>query len=279
MPENTERFLVNGQEALDPALLRDRGLHYGDGVFRTLAVYQGQIQDLDGQLEHLRRDADKLAISAPLHLLREDCEQLLATAGADNYALKIILTRGSSERGYASPAQIQANRFLYLSAAPANIQALASQGVRAVRNPYQLAHNETLAGIKHLNRLEQVLAMQAQTQVAAPESILFDVANNLICASQSNLFFVVDERLCTPGLSRCGIAGRTRARVLHMAEQLDINTEEGDYAEQTLRQASEVFICNSLIGIRPVIAFEDQLFPIGETTKQLQALLNLPALS
>ena len=279
MTDFANHYLVNGEPVSAPALLLDRGFQYGDGVFRTLAVYQGQIQDLDGQLKHLRADAIKLGFDAPLETLEKESEALVGQAGNINAALKILVTRGSGQRGYAVTEEFRPNRYIYLTPPPKGLKHLAEAGVRLSINPYRLAHNERLAGIKHLNRLEQILAKQAMLHSAGQDSLILDVTENIISASQANLFFVRQQTLCTPRLGRCGIAGRTRARLLDLGGQVGLRVEEGDYELQNLHTAEELFICNSLIGIQPVTAVDEIGFSIGPVTRQLQALLNIPALS
>lgn len=277
MPDIQSRYWLNGK-ALHPSVLaQDRGLQYGDGVFRTLAVYEGKPVDLDGQLALLAHDAQRLHIQFSRNQLAQECREL--ASGADAASMKIIVTRGYSQRGYAPPATCEPNRWVSLAAVPARIGALAAQGIALRLNPIRLGHTPHLAGIKHLNRLEQVLARRAHQGNASDEGLMLDSHERVISGIQSNLFFCRNGKLHTPALAYSGVAGRMRQRLLALAQNAGMVPQTGDYQMGDLLRAEELFICNSLIGIRPVNAIDEQAFEIGPVTRKLQNLLDHPVLS
>jgi 4-amino-4-deoxychorismate lyase len=151
--------------------------------------------------------------------------------------------------------------------------ACARQGVAVRMCDMRLGHNPRLAGIKHLNRLEQVLARQEWDDTGIMEGLLLDSGNNLVEGTMSNLFLVRDGVLLTPDLQRCGVAGIMRSQLLALADQLSINTEVCQLGMADLQAAEEVFICNSLIGIWPVISIDDRKYTRGIITSRLQDLL------
>ena len=150
----------------------------------------------------------------------------------------------------------------------------------------RLGENPVLAGIKHLNRLEQVLARAEWDDPDIAEGVLMDNNNNIIEGTMSNLFCVqalegVQPTLLTPALSRCGVRGVTRDRILETAAQLNIPHRETDMQLSDLQQASEIFISNSLIGIWPVRQFSQHdsqhapqhEYAVGPVTRRLSAAL------
>jgi 4-amino-4-deoxychorismate lyase len=151
-----------------------------------------------------------------------------------------------------------------------------SQGIRAFRSPVTLARQPLLAGAKHLNRLEQVLASRDWPD-GADEGILCDAEDHAICGTRSNLFWVREGRLGTPPLDTCGVRGVMRHTILELARQQNLNVELRDLHWTALQQADEVFVCNSLIGLWPVRWLgERALAAPGPVTALLLKALGLP---
>ncbi|GGB92911.1 hypothetical protein GCM10011352_18730 [Marinobacterium zhoushanense] len=138
----------------------------------------------------------------------------------------------------------------------------------------RLAQQPLLAGIKHLNRLEQVLARAEWNDPGIREGVVCDTGGTLIEGTMSNLFFVLDGVLCTPELTQCGVAGILRRWVLEAEECAGECVQVGRFSPQQLSQADEIFLCNSLIGIWPVIEYEGVELGIGKRTLALQSLLD-----
>lgn len=188
------------------------------------------------------------------------------------------MTRGAGGRGYATTGVAEPTRVLVLSPVPEFPASYATQGVKLRLCEMRLGDNPTLAGIKHLNRLEQVLARSEWDDPDIAEGLLLDNHNNIVEGTMSNLFCVQtleDARptLLTPALTRCGVRGVMRDRILEVASQLDISHQEADMQLGDLQQASEVFISNSLIGIWPVRQFQQQAYVVGPITRQLSQAL------
>lgn len=245
-------LLVNGQTA-DSVQAMDRGLHYGDGVFRTLKVIGGEIRWWADQYRKLAADCSALAIACPDEsLLLEDVRRVAARPGVG--AIKIVITRGSGKRGYAIPEAAQPVRMVMgFPAMP--IQA---RGIQARWCDLRLASQPRLAGIKHLNRLENVLARSEWNDPGISEGLLMDEAGHVICGTMSNLFLLENNRLITPQLDRCGIAGVTRVRLLRAAvrHQMEVGVEE--ISRPRLLGAEAVFLTNSLIEIWQVENLDNQ---------------------
>jgi 4-amino-4-deoxychorismate lyase len=265
------KVLVNGIVE-DCVASSDRGLLYGDGLFETIAVVDGLLQCWPRHLHRLQAGCDRLGLPAvDSTALLHECYALAGeTAKA---VLKVIITRGSGGRGYRVPDTAVATRIVQLHEWPYFPDACVEHGVTARVCNTRLGQQPALAGIKHLNRLEQVLARREWNNPDIMEGLLLDSSGYLIEGTMSNIFLVRDGKLLTPDLSRCGVAGIMRTRVLELADSLSIDAAILPVEVKDLREADEVFICNSLIGIWPVIAVDAIAYERGAVTTRLQAQL------
>lgn len=264
-------MLVNGQRAAQLPV-DDRGLHYGDGLFETIAVTDGRPRQWPRHMARLARGCRALQLPPP------DSEQLLSEAGSlcegkKRAVLKLIITRGSGGRGYRFPDVQQPTRILTLHPSPEYPHAYYQQGVTLTICNTRLGINPQLAGIKHLNRLEQVLARN-ELPADCQEGVMCDVQGKVIEGTMSNLFIVEAGWLITPDLSQSGVAGVMRERVLEIAQQRDVQTAVEVLTVERLRKATACFVTNSLIGIWPVRRLDDINYIQGEevTRDLVQAL-------
>lgn len=264
-------FLINGgfDACLTPL---DRGFAYGDGVFRTMRVCRGLPVEWDRHYRKLHGDCAALGIDCPA------ADLLLADIGRlchedDEIVIKIVITRGEGARGYAIPSPAQANRVLIKAVLPSYPPQHFSEGVRLHLCQLRLALQPRLAGIKHLNRLENVLARAEWNDPQVADGLLLDMTGNVIECTMSNLFLRTGNRLATPDLSQCGVAGITRERIIELAPQLGYQVMVGAFGLQQLQQCDEMIICNSLYGVWQVRHLEDKKWPAGALAEQLRALL------
>jgi 4-amino-4-deoxychorismate lyase len=264
-------MLVNGRFG-DRVSAADRGLSYGDGLFETLAVRDGRACYWDRHMARLRQGCERLGM-APVDpgLLAEEAAQLCD--GSARAVLRIIVTRGCGGRGYRPPRQAVATRILQRHAPPAYPPANALTGIEARVCSLRLGRNPRLAGIKHLNRLEQVLARAEWNDDNIAEGLMLDPDGNLVEGTMSNVFLVRDATLVTPELSQCGVAGVVRGRLLELAAAAGINTAVRQVPLTELEHATEVFVCNSLIGIWPVTRLPGRALAVGELTGRLREWL------
>ena len=260
---------VDGQPA-DTLPLKDRGLAYGDGLFETIAVKARQPVLLDRHLQRLDEGCRRLALTVDQALIRHE---LLAYAAAlGDGVLKLILTRGDSLRGYGINPGAPARRILQGSPPATYPEAHGSSGVRLFPCASRLSEQPLLAGLKHLNRLEQVLARAEWQDADHAEGLMLDMSGRVIEGVFSNLFLVHAGQLLTADLSRCGVAGVMRAELLSRAEALGIATIVADISLAQLQQADEVFVCNSVYGIWPVLGCGPMSWSAGPLTRKLQAI-------
>jgi 4-amino-4-deoxychorismate lyase len=247
----------------------DRGLLYGDGLFETMAVRNGRVSSWPRHMARLQAGCERLGIAAvdTVQLAHEAGELL---AGVRHAVLKVIVTRGSGGRGYRVPEKMKPRRILQLHPWPELPLTATEAGVATRLCATRLCHNPLLAGIKHLNRLEQVLARQEWHDPLIAEGLLLDMDGHLVEGTMSNLFLVRQQVLLTPGLHGCGVAGIMRSIILEQAERCSIPVKIRALDMDDLQTADEVFLCNSLIGIWPVIAVDDRPYPRGEITMRMQ---------
>lgn len=231
----------------------DRGLAYGDGVFRTLAMRNGIAELWPYHYAKLAADCRALGIPPPPQAdLQRDLAQV--AAHARDCAVRIAVTRGSGGRGYALPSVVKPRRMVTVSPLPQYPGSPEVQGVRLRYCDTRLALQPRLAGIKHLNRLENVLARAEWSDTAIAEGLLLDTTDNVIEGTRCNLFLVEGQGLATPDLSQCGVAGVTRDLVIDAARKNDMHCEITVVSRARLEAAQEIFLVNSLIGVWPVAA-------------------------
>ena len=269
-------FLVNGEAvtAIEPD---DRGLAYGDGLFETIAVRHSKPLRWHAHLERLAEGAAQLGIASPVaDAWESDAARLLSAASQERQVLKLTLTRGGGGRGYAPHSASTPTRVAQLTDWPAWPASHAETGVVVRVCNIRLGINPALAGLKHLNRLEQVLAARETLEAGVDEGLMLDSDGRLVEGVRTNLLLVVDGTLVAPTLSRCGVRGVMREMLLTGARALGIPTLETDCEPALLARASEVLLCNSLIGIWPVRAVQglpNTALAPGAVTRRLQAWL------
>ncbi|MDX5372641.1 MAG: aminodeoxychorismate lyase [Pseudomonadaceae bacterium] len=261
---------VDGRPAAELPL-GDRGLAYGDGLFETIAVRRGRAVLLPRHLARLAEGLRRLAIDLDLAELEAELRAFCAVLGEG--VAKLMVTRGDGLRGYAPPQPTQPRRILLGNPLPNYPMEHAEQGVRLFPCATRLAEQPLLAGLKHLNRLEQVLARGEWQDASFAEGLMRDVSGRVIEGVFSNLFLVRDAVLLTPELTRCGVAGVMRAEIIEQATRQGIALRVRDIGYDELLAADEVFLCNGLYGIWPVRELQGRDWPVGALTRKLQALV------
>jgi 4-amino-4-deoxychorismate lyase len=266
-------MLIDGRETTAlPA--DDRGLAYGDGVFETMRLTDGVVPLLDLHLERLAEGCRRLALTPP------PAGQLIAEidrvrAGQSDAVVKVVLTRGSGGRGYAPPAAPAERRIVSCHSLPSWPAANYTEGVGVWLCTTRLGRNPALAGLKHLGRLEQVLASLEPAPPGCAEGLMRDVEGAIVEGIRSNLFVVCDGVLTTPGLEDCGVAGVMRRFVLEATATAGLPAVETRLSLDELLAADEVFLTSSVFGIWPVarLVDPDRRWPVGPQTRQLMATL------
>lgn len=261
---------INGQPA-DCIAVADRGLAYGDGLFETIKVRAGRAALLERHLARLEDGCQRLMIPCDMPVLRSELLAYMQQLG--NGVCKLLVTRGVGQRGYTLPEPARPQRILQTSSLPQWPDAYGQQGIQLFSCQLRLSTQPILAGLKHLNRLEQVLARAEWSDPAYAEGLLLDEHNRVIDCVFSNIFIVRQQQLITSALNRCGVAGVMRAELMARAQLAGIDVQVQDILLQDMLQADEVFTSNSLYGIWPVRGYAAQQWPVGPLTRQLQHLI------
>ncbi|MCU7931346.1 MAG: aminodeoxychorismate lyase [Candidatus Thiodiazotropha sp. (ex Codakia rugifera)] len=260
-------MLINGIPG-DQVPLSDRGLQYGDGLFETLAVINGQPGLWQRHMARLSRGEQVLGFPpSDKQLLKQEALSLCACH--ERAVLKIILTRGSGGRGYRPPLSTDPRRILTLHPWPEYPHEWFAKGIRLGICHTRVSLNRQLAGLKHLNRLEQVLARSEWQDPAIAESLMLDDRERVISGTQSNLFMIQGETILTPDLSQAGISGVVRELVIEQAEQLALPVQITDLVLDDFQQADALFVTNSLMGICPVAILDQRRFNIEKIPQRL----------
>jgi 4-amino-4-deoxychorismate lyase len=252
--------------------LQDRGLHYGDGLFETLLKFDGEIPLWHDHYQRLKNGCDRLHIPlAEEQWLAQKVSQ--ETSDQNSAVIKIIVTRGRGGRGLKLPVQNQFSIFVleypYTEISEENLALKVS--ICQTRLPI----NPNLAGLKHLNRLDYVLAaIEIEDMGNRDEGILCDSDGYLVEGVISNLFFFSHGKMHTPSLDFAGVEGVMRQRVIEYLQQQDTPVKTGRFYPDLLLQASECFMCNSVYGIRPIKTIGEQEFATGPISQALISHLN-----
>jgi 4-amino-4-deoxychorismate lyase len=242
-------LLVDGREAgaIDP---RDRGLAYGDGLFETVAVVDGRARFFDWHCERLESGAARLRMPAPARALLGEEIQRVAPPGRS--VVKVLVTRGNGARGYRPPAEIQPRRVVAALEWPERDPSCWTRGVRVRWCRTRLGRNPALAGIKHLNRLEQVLARAEWRDESIAEGLMMDDRGLVIGGTQTNLILATAEGFVTPSLVDCGVAGVMRRAFMGWAAEQGIPVGERAVTAAEAAAARGLLLTNALIGSWPV---------------------------
>jgi 4-amino-4-deoxychorismate lyase len=257
---------------IDPA---DRGLAYGDGLFETMACRGGRIRWLEHHLDRLLLGCGRLAIPAPDRgALRRELE---ARCPAKDAVVKLIVTRGIGARGYRVPEPAEPALILSINPWPALPAAHYTRGISVRTCTLRLGENPQLAGLKHLCRLEQVLAQMEIDGTSAQEGLVRSSSGYVVGGIACNVFGVRGRRLVTPRISRCGVSGVMRRVVLEHAAQVGIEAVESDLVPADLYASDELFVTNAVIGLKPVAQLDGQGFPVGPVTRELMQRVGVRA--
>ncbi|MCB6184377.1 aminodeoxychorismate lyase [Leeia sp. TBRC 13508] len=246
--------LINGQKERVISVA-DRGFNYGDGVFRTLVIQNGFIPNWAQHLAILERDAKQLGIPFPTASLWENDVLQLSQENLDlqTAVIKLTLSRGIGQRGYAAPEAPIVTRVSQIVEWKRPDLSMLHSGVKVELSDVRLGWQPLLAGAKHLNRLENVLAKSRLKNAAAFDGLLLDQSGCVIEGIQTNLIMQMQNgQWLTPDLSRCGVAGLTRQLVLDQLRAENQTVEIGDVLLAELLEAKHLWLMNSLNGVVPV---------------------------
>lgn len=250
-----DTLLINGIEA-GTACVDQRAFQFGDGLFETIAIVEGAPCLWERHMARLATGCQRLRLPPPdFNLLYDETREL--ARGHAQAVLKIYWTAGNSARGYRRPEHLKPLRALRLSAWP-HPQTPGPWRVRFCE--HRLSENPSLAGIKHLNRLDQVIARAEWEDAAIGEGVMLGQDGRVVCGSMSNLLLQSADRLLTPTIDGAGIAGVVRALAIDLAAQAGEPLVESRIDREQLRTADALYVCNSLIGVVRISALDQHAF-------------------
>lgn len=263
------QFMVNGNNG-DSISLQDRGLHYGDGLFETIAYDSGKLLLWSQHMQRLQAGSERLGLPViPEQQWLDDIQQL--SFEQPRAVIKIIQTRGPGGRGYYA-TELTPTRIVSLYPWPSYPESN-GQGVKLRFCETNVSVNSTLAGLKHLNRLDNVLARNEWHDPAIAEGLMLDGIGMVIEGTMSNVFGIKDNVLYTPDLTRAGVAGVVRDEILQLAGKQGMDIRCMDISQQQLLDMDELFISNSVIGIWPVIQLDNHRWTKGPVTNKITEML------
>ncbi len=267
-------ILVDGTET-DCISVTDRALQFGDGCFTTALVLNGQVVRINDHLQRLQQACHRLAIPFSDWSVTEQEMQRLAT-GHSRGVVKVLLSRGSGGRGYAVSGCDQPRRMISVSAYPDHYIRWREQGIRLATSPVRLGLNPALAGIKHLNRLEQVLIRQFIDSAGVDEALVLDYHGRIVECCTANIFWRCGEEIFTPRLDEAGVDGTMRRYLIRLLTAQGYAVQQTVADASVLQAADEVFICNSLMPVVPVISIDGRNYAPGLLTRKLSETGNTP---
>ncbi|MCG9696997.1 aminodeoxychorismate lyase [Shewanella sp. Isolate11] len=269
---------VNGI-AQDSVSAFDRGLAYGDGLFATMRCSKQGVLFLDVHLARLAQSAQRLGIewqpsSELLGLIQQVAERYVADGGHDG-CIKLLLSRGVGGRGYLPPNDALITEVLSVHDIPAHYRDWQAQGITLQSNPVQLSRQPRLAGMKHLNRLEQVLLRSEPLNQDFDDWLVLDCQGNLVESSMANIFFIKGKTVVTPAQSHSGVAGVMREQLFYYLIESGFNLECRDIAYAELTQFEQALISNSLFGVVAIKRIDQIQYAMSDISRKIQTDLSL----
>ncbi len=262
---------INGR-AGDLLAVDDRAVQYGDGVFETIAIRDGRPRFWELHVERLALGCDRLGIRSPdtgdvgqyLHdaLSDSDIDPTFATA-------KIIVTSGRGDRGYRRPPTVSPTIIVGVFASSPRPRDAYRTGIDVIICETRLAVQPQLAGIKSLNRLEQVLGQDEIVRRNVDEGLMLDTEGRLICGTMSNVFLIIDNTYVTPAITRCGVSGIMRRKVIEFLDAHGADYDVRDVSPGDVSAADGIFLSNSQFGVLPVRQCGDRSWPIADKVQHV----------
>jgi len=264
---------VNGKQdcQIDPL---ERGLAYGDGLFATMRFSGGKILFLKAHMQRLEQGAKRLGFDwCGSDALIARINQIAMTRGEG--CIKLLLGRGVGGRGYAAPADASITEIVSVHAIPTHYSQWQSGGISLKSSDVKLAHQPLLAGIKHLNRLEQVLIKSKSLPSGFEDWLVMDQQRNVIESSMANLFLVDGNKVITPSIALAGVAGVMREQVIYALIDLGFDLHINEVSYLQLSQFEHGFITNSLFGLVDINRIDDFTYERSSFTASIRDSLQL----
>ena len=262
---------MNEQPVIDIDIA-ERGLAYGDGHFTTAKISEGKIEHLAlhiARLEHAHHVLGLAKTVAEIDSKRLRAYLTRVSVDYDMAVIKVIITSGAGGRGYARTGLDTLNIYVQISPFPQQYNLWQEQGLHIGLGQFVLSSNPSLAGLKHLNRLEQVLIKDELEQRDEQDILLCDQGGHVIEASSANVFWFKNDQWYTPDLSASGVDGVYRQFILSKIDDIHV----GHYSSSELENVETMFICNSLMEVMPIAKYKSvplSIAPINSLREMLK---------
>jgi len=241
-----------GNDRVDAWPAGNRLEAYGDGLFETMRVHRGEVPWWDFHWQRLARGAARLRLPVPdQSLVREAAAAMFDDRG--DGVLKLLLGRGGMARGYAPVANAAPLWMVSRHALPP----MRAEGLHAHWCGTRLSIQPALAGLKHCNRLEQVIARAECDDAGADEGLMLDGEDRVVSGIAGNVFAFIDGKWSTPAVDRCGVAGVCRAQLIDA-----LQASEGTLSVAQVERADAVFLSNAVRGILPLARLGTRTWPV-----------------
>ena len=262
-------FKINGK-LTEKISIKDRAVQYGDGVFETIAVDNFVLKFWNEHYQRLNKGCRILKIKCPKEsFLKKEINNFIKRIKNKKFVLKIIISRGKGGRGYNPPKKIIPTRILGIYNWPNYPVKNYTKGIKINICKTRIALQPSLSRIKHLNRLEQILARSEWQNNIIAESLMMDLNNNIIEGTMSNIFGIKKNIFYTPDLLKSGVEGVMRSIIIKLLKKKKKKIIIKNISHKELLKFEEVFICNSIFGIWPVIKIQNKKFIFGKETREL----------
>ncbi len=238
----------------------DHGFLYGDGIYETLRAYKGVVFKFGEHMDRLFRSASMIGLAIPM--VADDIEKAVYSTMEANRqkeaVIRITVSRGAGPVGL-DPALCPRPTLVIISSEFKKYPGRYYQkGVRiAVVNTRRNFRGALDPKIKSLNFLNNILAKREGIERGAYEAIMLNYRGYVAEGTITNVFFVRDNILCTPGVNVGILDGITRKMILDIAKDLGIGINEGRFRKDELYHAQEVFISNTTMEVMPVAEIDD----------------------
>ena len=242
-------------EAVIP--VNDRGFMYGDGLFETIRIVNRRPFRLAQHLERMTRGADFLKIKSPFppKELQRFVEQLIEANEMPEAILRLTLTRGAGERGYAPKAEGNPTVVMTLHPAPATENPIHWS---LITSSFRVLAADPLSSFKTLCKLTHVMAREEAARKGADEALLINTNGEVAETASGNIFWIYNDQICTTPTGRGVLPGITRAVVLEICQALGLQTNKRVIKPEALRNSEGIFLTQSVFGIVPVSTFDGE---------------------
>jgi aminodeoxychorismate lyase len=248
----------------------DRGFLYGDGLFESMRILNGKPFRWAQHFERLQRGADFLKIKMPYsaETLRKSVDELIAKNKMPDALLRLTLSRGVGIRGYSPKDAEKSTVAIALHPAPPTNGALPQW--KLVASSQRLPANDPLAQFKTCNKLPQILARSDADAAGADEALLSNTDGFVVEGTSSNLFWIKENRVCSPPLAAGILPGVTRAVVFEICKTNGIAASEENIRIEELKQTDAVFLSITSVGIAEAVSLDGQALKLSPLSAQIQ---------